>query len=72
MAFKVLDVHKLGYLQHDEIFRMYKMLFHNAISDDLILDLVFKLLEREGLEAAGKITYDDFMKVGYRPDSNRS
>jgi hypothetical protein len=64
VAFRVLDVHELDFLQHDEIFRMYKMLFSSAISDDSIVDLVFKLLEREGLETNGKITYEDFSKVG--------
>ncbi|XP_064628784.1 uncharacterized protein LOC135488215 [Lineus longissimus] len=67
LAFKVFDVHELNYLQHDEVFRMYKMLFSGAIPDDSIVDLVFKLLEREGLETSGKITYDDFSKLV--PDS---
>ena len=60
----MLDVNDDGILSYDEIYRMYKMLYHSSLSDDQIAALVFVVLDREDLETPGQIRYGDFVKVG--------
>ena len=61
-----MDVYDTGLLTHDEMFRIYKLLFGGAISDDHILDLTFRALQHPDLNKAGEISQEEFFRVCWR------
>ena len=63
VLFDMFDVDKQKVLTHDGLFRIYKLLFTNAISDDHILALVFTALRHPNLAKEGEITRDEFIQV---------
>ncbi|XP_074662486.1 calcineurin subunit B-like [Tubulanus polymorphus] len=63
LAFNVLDIHNQGVLRHDEIFRMFKLIFRSALTDNQILDLVLRVLNRGDIETRGMLTYTDFNRL---------
>ncbi|XP_053398356.1 uncharacterized protein LOC128556726 [Mercenaria mercenaria] len=58
--FDLYDVDKQKVLTHDAMFRMYRLLFHSAISDDHILALVSSALRHPNLSKDGEVTRDEF------------
>ena len=61
--FQLVDVYDTGLLTHDEMFRIYKLLFGGAISDDHILDLTFRALQHPDLNKPGEISQGEFFRV---------
>ena len=58
-----MDVYDTGVLTHDEMFRIYKLLFGGAMSDDHILDLTFRALKHPDLSKPGEISQEEFFRV---------
>ncbi|KAL5010413.1 hypothetical protein ScPMuIL_012718 [Solemya velum] len=58
--FQGLDGYKTGILTHDEMFYLYKILYHSVMSDDHILALTFKALKHPKLKQQGEITKQEF------------
>ena len=63
VLFDMFDVDKQKVLTHDGMFRIYKLMFTNAISDDHILALVFSALKHPDLARPGEITKNEFIQV---------
>ena len=63
VAFRCLDVHDLGHIQYDEMYRLYKLLFKTALTNDQILDLTFRALEQPELSNPEDVTFEDFTQV---------
>ena len=63
VLFDMFDVDKQKVLTHDGMFRIYKLMFTNAISDDHILALVFSALKHPDLAKPGEITKNEFIQV---------
>lgn len=63
VIFDLLNIYSGETLSHDEIFRLYKLFYSSAISDDHILALTFKALNHNDLETKGQITFQEFEKV---------
>ncbi|KAK3091264.1 hypothetical protein FSP39_018424 [Pinctada imbricata] len=61
--FEMFNIYGTGILKHDEVFRLYKTLYSNAISDDHILALTYRVLDSPKLAKKGEITKDEFMKL---------
>ena len=61
--FQLVDVYDTGVLTHDEMFRIYKLLFGGAVSDDHILDLTFRALQHPDLNKPGEISQEEFFRV---------
>lgn len=61
--FDLLNIYSGETLSHDEIFRLYKLFYSSAISDDHILALTFKALNHNDLETKGQITFQEFEKM---------
>ncbi|XP_041354258.1 calcium-binding protein NCS-1-like [Gigantopelta aegis] len=61
--FQLFDEYNTGVFTHDEMFRIYKILFDRALSDDHILDLTFKALRHPDLARQGQITKEEFIKM---------
>ncbi|XP_052811733.1 uncharacterized protein LOC128239228 [Mya arenaria] len=60
MLFDLFDVDRQKVLTHDAMFRVYKLLFAGALSDDQILALVFSALRHPNLAHDDEITRDEF------------
>lgn len=58
--FDLYDVDKQKVLTHDALFRLYKLMFHGAVSDDHILALVYSALRHPNLSKDGEVTRDEF------------
>ena len=63
VAFRCFDYHSTGLLKHDDLFRMYKLMFKGALNDDQILDMVFRALDSPHLTRPGMVSQEDFFKV---------
>ncbi|XP_033740557.1 calcineurin subunit B type 1-like [Pecten maximus] len=61
--FDLFNIYSGDALTHDEIFRLYKLFYSVAISDDHILALTFKALNHPDLETKGQITFQEFEKM---------
>ncbi|XP_052088185.1 uncharacterized protein LOC127725298 isoform X1 [Mytilus californianus] len=61
--FELLNIYGTGLLTHDEIYRMYKLLFSHTISDDHILAMTFKALNHTSLQKKGQLTKQEFFKM---------
>lgn len=61
--FDLFDVDKQKVLTHDAMFRIYRLLFQTAISDDHILALVFSALRHPNLAKDGEISRDEFVDM---------
>ncbi|KAL3881177.1 hypothetical protein ACJMK2_027634 [Sinanodonta woodiana] len=61
--FKLFDKEDKNVLRHDHMFRLYKTLFGNAMSDDHILALTFHFLGNPSLANEGEITLAEFSKM---------
>ncbi|KAK6168911.1 hypothetical protein SNE40_020068 [Patella caerulea] len=61
--FEMLDENNVGVLKHGEMFSLYKIIFGESISDNIILDLTFRALNHTELEKPGEIRKDEFMKM---------
>ncbi|KAL4235862.1 hypothetical protein ACF0H5_004250 [Mactra antiquata] len=61
--FDLYDVDRQKVLTHDAMFRLYKLMFHSAISDDHILGLVFSALRHPYLSRDGECTKDEFTDI---------
>ncbi|XP_070190304.1 uncharacterized protein [Littorina saxatilis] len=61
--FQLVDVYEMGLLTHDEMFRVYKLLFGSAITDDHILDLTYRALQHPDLNRPGEISQDEFFRM---------
>lgn len=66
-----MDVCGAGVLTHDEVFRLYKLMFGAAISDDHILSLTFLALKHPDLIHPGEITKNEFLKVSFTPECRK-
>ena len=64
VLFDLFDVDEQKFLTHDGLFRIYKLLFTNAISDDHILALTFSALRHPSLAKEGQVTREEFIRVG--------
>nr|KAG5704988.1 hypothetical protein BaRGS_022830 [Batillaria attramentaria] len=69
--FQLVDVYDTGVLTHDEMFRIYKLLFGGAVTDDHILDLTFRALRHPDLNKPGEITRDEFFRRERERDRER-
>lgn len=63
LLFDMYDVDKQKILTHDALFRMYKLFFHSAVSDDHILALVFSALRHPNLSHEGEVSRDEFCEM---------
>ena len=61
--FDMFDVDNQKILTHDAMFRIYKLFFANAISDDHIVALVFSALRHPNLAKDGEVSRAEFMEV---------
>ncbi|XP_069134646.1 calcineurin subunit B-like [Argopecten irradians] len=61
--FDLFNIYSSDSLSHDELFRLYKLFYSVAISDDHILALTFKALNHPDLETKGQITFAEFEKM---------
>ena len=61
--FDLLNIYGTELLTHDEIYRMYKMIFSHTVSDDHILAMTCKALKHPNLEKEGQITREEFYKM---------
>ncbi|ESO94875.1 hypothetical protein LOTGIDRAFT_227329 [Lottia gigantea] len=63
LLFEIFDSGKSGVMTHGEVFSLYKILFGNAVSDKIILDLTFRALNHPDLDKPGEIRKDEFLKM---------
>ncbi|KAH3727288.1 uncharacterized protein LOC127852909 [Dreissena polymorpha] len=63
LLFDMFDVDKQKILTHDAMFKIYKLLFSSAISDDHILALVFSALRHPNLSHDDEVTRDEFAEM---------
>lgn len=63
VLFDMLDVDRQKILGHDAMFRLYKTMFSNAVSDDHILALTFSALRHPNLGRDDEVTRDEFADV---------
>lgn len=61
--FDLFDIHKQNVLTYDSMFRIFKLFFSNAISDDHILALVFSALHHPDLTNDGEVTKEEFCEM---------
>lgn len=65
VLFDLYDLDKQKVLTHDGMFRIYRLLFHTAVSDDHILALVYSALRHPNLAREGEVSRDEFIDVSY-------
>ena len=61
--FELFNIYGTDVLKHDELYRMYKTLYSNAITDDHILALTYRALDSKFLKTKGEITKEEFVKL---------
>lgn len=59
----MFDVDKQKLLGHDAMFRIFKMMFSNAVSDSHILALVFSALRHPNLARDDEVSREEFCDV---------
>ena len=59
----MFDTDRQKILGHDAMYRMYKMMFGNVVSDDHILALTFSALRHPNLSKDDEVSREEFCDV---------
>ena len=63
VIFDMFDTDRQKILGHDAMYRMYKMMFGNVVSDDHILALTFSALRHPNLSKDDEVSREEFCDV---------